>query len=605
MIRLLLFLCCTLSALTAEAQVSNAEQQELDAREFAAELERLAEICDRLGLKEQALLSRKWLPPTRDDRQLYYLPDSENWEMRSQANGESAELSSWQRHFRSARERYASHLYGNLLTQAKSDETAAYRLAWQTLAQDPNHESARQLLGELASVRDVRPRLVRGRQTLTDFGWPAGSYSQLTTPHFTLLTKADAADSLLIARQLEEFYLLWSQVFYPLWAPPGLLTDRVQGRYKPWPRHDRMRVVLLANRQEYLQVLGVGEENIGVSVGYYNPSAKTSFFYPAENLQATLFHELTHQLLLEATSIDARAEAGVDSGIWMLEGIALYIESFRQWGSYWSLGGWESPRMQTARYRAVRDGYWPLWSEFTSAGGEVWKADPAIARLYTHAAGLTHAFMNRLGDGASERFIQSLVGIYQQQNKSEKLLEFLGETEEKAKLAYQQLMVVTEVDVANLLKSAAPVQDLVLSGSQLSRNSWESLRALDELHWLDVSFSNFSDADLQAVHSLRELRRLSLEGTAVTGQQALPVAARLPHLQELDLSGCQVADRDLLVLRDNTSIKTLWLTNTAITNAALEILGSLKGLQSCDVQGSQIDDTSWRKFLQSHPQLGP
>ena len=70
----------------------------------------------------------------------------------------------------------------------------------------------------------------------------------------------------------------------------------------------------------------------------------------------------------------------------MIEGIALYAESLRKQDDYWTIGGRDAPRMQTARYRGVRDGNWPDWQAFSSGATETWKSDPAVARLYTHSS---------------------------------------------------------------------------------------------------------------------------------------------------------------------------------------------------------------------------
>ena len=157
---------------------------------------------------------------------------------------------------------------------------------------------------------DQAPQLPRAAQAGQSTAGRIGVGSpQLQSGRFSTLYPSHAGESATsqrIVRQLEQYYALWTQLFFPFWASPGTLQKRFDGKATSWPRHDRLVVVLLKDRAEYLEVLGVAEDNIGISVGYYNPGAKMSFFYLAENMNATLYHELTHQLFLEATSIDAR-----------------------------------------------------------------------------------------------------------------------------------------------------------------------------------------------------------------------------------------------------------------------------------------------------------
>ncbi len=599
-----LFASAVWFALIAMAYVQSSVGQEpkFSREQFAAELSRLAEICERLGLSERKIICENWLVPTADDREILYLPEPGGLWIQP---GPTSATKSWGRHFSSAKRAYAVKLAEQLPEIAKQDEQAAYRLLWRVLRNDPEHEIALRAAGTMAKGPIVRPRLTQGRVPVQDFGWKARTYSRVDSPHFTLLTRADAKSSRRIAQQLEQFYVLWSQVFYPLWAAPGILQSRLEGKGTPWPRHERLRVVLLKDRSEYLRILGVAEDNIGVSVGYYAPDAKTSFFYPAENLEATLFHELTHQLLMEASSIRPTELPGKSGGIWMLEGIALYMESLRERHHYWTLGGWDAARGQTARYRAVRDGYWPEWDEFTSAGLATWKTDPDITRLYTHAAGVTAAFMHHLGEDAKQDYLKQMVGIYQGQNDSDALLSHLGKDHQAAKKQYQNLQVLThgQMDVYPTAE-ATQTQDLVLTASQLTTEQWKALNRFTNLEWLDVSFSNVQTSDLKWVADAKSLKRLSVEGTAVLGE-VVEFASKVPALEELDLSGCAIGDDDLQPLRGNRSLQTLWLTQTRVTPATLALLKSMPNLATVDVSGSAISNEQWLEFVQANPRFAP
>ncbi|MFN9941437.1 MAG: hypothetical protein ACK56I_18350, partial [bacterium] len=76
-----------------------------------------------------------------------------------------------------------------------------------------------------------------------------------------------------------------------------------------------------------------------------------------------------------------------------------------------------------------------------------------------------------------------------------------------------------------------------------------------------------------------DIQRLNLENTRIS-DAALPVLARMPRLEELDLSHCQVSDQGVASLAGQRSLKILWLTgNRGVTDAALKSLASLPRLQ--------------------------
>ncbi|MEO8271178.1 MAG: hypothetical protein ABI557_15760, partial [Aureliella sp.] len=462
--------------------------QELDRAGMRAELQRLEGICRSHDLETEAQLTAAWLPALGSDQRRYYLSADPMQENGAGGQGDTLR-GNWSRHFYAARIRYAQWLYSQAAELAAAGEEAeAFSLLWQVLREDASHAEANRILGTLATAAHVKPRLRKGTLPHADFGWPAGSYSRIETPHFVLTTRGDPRESISLAQSMEAFYALWRQVFYPLWAPPGILSKRFEGRNLPWEKSHDMQVILLRDRDDYLQVLGLAEKNAAISVGYYEPRRQMSFFYVGDGWQATLFHELTHQLFAEATNIGADPDAGGLSGVWITEGIANYMESLTDRGSYWTLGGYSAPRLQTARYRAVRDGYWDDWHEFTQAGRERWKQDPQIGLLYAQATGLSHLFMDQLQQpSARQTLFQALVSVYQNSADFDPLLALLGDGNEAAKQAYQQALTLSDSQVAEVCLAGLPCPSFVLAGSELQPATWSQLSALaPDLEWLDV-----------------------------------------------------------------------------------------------------------------------
>jgi len=600
---------------SGRAQTSNpaatpGSASSLDRAAMQLEMKRLAGICDTVQLVDEAITCRDWvIVDERLDQRRLYLPVELPAE-----DASNAKQASWCRHFIAARRGHARWLYAETQRLARAgDEAEAFRTLWQAMREDPGHAEGRRVLGSLVNAVQVRPRLRPGTAAHPDFGWPARSYNRVQTPHFMLTSRADTRASIEIAQRLEAAHALWSQLFFEQWAKPGQLAAKLAGETSAWNESRKMEVILLKDREEYIETLGVREANIGVSVGYYNNRSKQSFFYPSEELQATFFHELTHQLFSESSRIDTLNDAGSQGGIWILEGIALYMESLRSHGTYWTVGGIDAPRMQTARYRAVRDGYWPAWNTFAGGTIDQWKEDPNVALYYAHSAGLTHALFDLLPaantksdtKSARDSYMAALTATYEgRPTSSLGLLRQLAEDEEAAKLKYQALMTVTDEQLTALNRSGVQVTELVLAGSEFQPETWQVLGEQRKLQWLDLSFCNCLSRDLGWLGGLKQLERLSVEGSAVDGA-VMKQVAELKALEELDLSGCAIDDRALQALRGHPKLEILWLTNTQVTDAALPILGTLPNLKACDIGGTKITPAAWDAFLREHPLTAP
>lgn len=557
----------------------------LDEAAMANELKRLDAICESLQLATEQTVMSRWLDTEASGGQLLYLPVAEVPRTFQSGNyfekGPSANAN-WLKHFATARRRHALYWVEEAKRLcAAGDEWTAYRQLWRALRENPSNEVAKRVLGSMLQALNVRGKPRNSVVPHGQFGWPAGTYTRFDTANFQIVSRTDAATTIATAQQLERFYVLWTQVFYPFWAPPGVTQARLDGRDTRWQPRREFKVVLCKDRRDYLQTLGVSETNIGVSVGYYNPELRMAFFYSDPNLNITLHHELTHQLLNEGSQLKGGNRAGVEQAFWMVEGIALYMESLVDYGDHWSIGGWLAPRLQSARYRAIHDGYWPAWDDFNAGTMEKWKADPEITRLYTHAAGLTHFFLDKHFeapefdmDESRAVFYASLASLYQAGKHDQKLQEVIGASD--AQKNYLHFLLARD---KHLLSATNQVytKELVLTRSQLSAESWQSLSRFENLNWLDLSFSNATSSDIAWIGSLAKLERLNLEGTAVDAS-TVALIARLPKLRELDLSQCNIDDEALAPLSACKTLESLWLSGTKASRDSLAWIEKLPKL---------------------------
>ncbi|MCC6508310.1 MAG: hypothetical protein IT423_04335, partial [Pirellulaceae bacterium] len=267
--------------------VKNVPLAALDPLQFKQELDRLDAICARLGLNAEQQLMQGWLPVAKTDTHRLYLPVLPD-PLVNRADRTAAQKTAhdnWLKYFAAARRRHAQYWYEQAQQSlAQGDEWAAYQSLWRAAREDSTHPDVKRVLAPLLSALTIKskPRVAKAAHEL---GWAPGTYLQLESTNFKLISRADAATTTALAQQLENFFALWTQTFYPLWAPPNVTSARLAGRNTNFSRRQQMSVVLCQDRQDYLKTLRVSETNIDVSVGYYNPDRQLAFFYPDPNLQ--------------------------------------------------------------------------------------------------------------------------------------------------------------------------------------------------------------------------------------------------------------------------------------------------------------------------------
>ncbi len=258
----------------------------------------------------------------------------------------------------------------------------------------------------------------------------------------------------------------------------------------------------------------------------------------------------------------------------------------------------------TARYRRLHDQTWLPWDEFRAAGNEYFRSGDDIKIWYSQAAGLTHLWMES-SQARRNQFIEYASSVFQGSPNT----TFLGDwnNDEKLRTAYDQFLLQSNNGVV-WKPTSVKVRDIVLSRCKVTSSTllnWpQENRKLD---WLDLSFTEVDDSlFLEPANPGSvpwDVRRLNLESTKVTGS-SIPAIARMPRLEELDVSNCNLDDNALKSLQGHRSLKTLWLTgNAEITDAAAEVLMSLPKLEHLDIVGTSLSDAAQHKLQRKLPRL--
>jgi len=451
------------------------EQAEQLKAGYAADIERLAAICEDHGLDVQARATRDALGP-RDPYKLFIpvLPSA----LRADRPDDDAPklVRQWYQRLVEVREQYADECFELAQRVVRTQPSLAYKLALDTLRANPDHEGARRVFGYQEYQRQWRTpyeiqQLRQGNVWHERFGWLPKShvarYEQgerfyrgrwisaeedarlhaeiqngwdVETAHYTVRTNHSLEAGVRLGEKLEHLYRLWEQLFVRYYASQADVQALFAGRkLRVPPPQRRHQVVFFRDRDDYNRALKPVMNNIEISIGVYVASVHRAYFFAGEEYKdRTLYHEATHQLFEESRPVVANV--GARFNFWIVEGIAMFMESLRREGDYWTLGGLDDARMHAARVRLLRDDFYVPLAEFTRYGMKRVQTDPRIATLYSQAAGLTH-YLVFANDG---RYRDALVGyltaVYTGRDNPSTLARLTGHTYDDLDRRYREFI---------------------------------------------------------------------------------------------------------------------------------------------------------------------
>jgi len=595
-------------------------RKKIDAR-FLAQLNRLADKCDELEMKEQARITRDWFVPRLPDRLTLFLIPGGAWlgDPKNPKKGNadspppplpanaSRQVQQWHRKWLEYRKDHAKLLFKLAKKEiAAHHVTTAYRLLYEVLHENPDHTEARHVLG-YRRVRGVwrQPgsiyRVQRCKTRHPKLGWPANSYWRIQTAHFEIVTNRSAQEGERLAQKLEDLHAVWRQLFVRYWTSEATQATHFQGRRSTISTRRMHKVVLFRNRDEYIAHLVKTEPQIAMSLGYYSQGLRTAFFYAGDaSVEATWFHEGTHQLFYENRY--GPKDVGRRRNFWIVEAVALVMESMqRDDRGYYTVGGVEAERLQYARNRTLSGGFYVPLQELTAMGRVTMQQDKRIHPLYSQSAGLGHFLMIYDHGRYYEPLVDYLKAVYQGRDRKNSLEQKTGTPLKKLDTQYRDFLNVTDAQLKQIPKTAHP-KKLALGHTSITDAGLLALPDLSQLDWLDLSFTQVTDAGIARLAQSKKLTDLGLESTPIT-DAALPFLSKLPNLKELDLSNTKITDTGAKHLSQLKNLKTLWLTKTSITDATLTQLQSLKHLNYLNISKTKATQEGYQKLKQALPKL--
>ncbi len=225
--------------------------------------------------------------------------------------------------------------------------------------------------------------------------------------------------------KLEHLNRLWRQLFIRFYASEADVVALFEGRLQRPPPSPRFQVVYFRDRDDYNRALEAAMPNIAISIGAYFEPLRQAYFFASEPADdRTLFHEAAHQLFHQSRPV-AR-DVGGRANFWIVEGIALFMETLRQEDGYYVLGGSQDDRIRAARHRLLVDDFYVPLAEFAGYGREKFQNDPRIATLYSQAAGLANFLVFYDGGRYRDALVAYLTAVYTGRDRPDTLAKLTG-----------------------------------------------------------------------------------------------------------------------------------------------------------------------------------
>ncbi|MHB1034139.1 MAG: DUF1570 domain-containing protein [Pirellulales bacterium] len=447
---------------------------ELEAK-YARELGTLATWCRQQGLTEPAKQVERWLRP-RDPRKLYLVIPPPAAGTTEPPAGAPAEKAPWEQRFQKLRADEATALFDLARRAIRARRVSlAFELVLEAVRENPDHEPARRLLG-YQRYRDgwytpFEVRKFRAGQVWDDkYGWlpkasveryrkgerfaggrwvsaaddarlhrDIGSGWDIETEHYVVRTNHSLEAGVELGVRLEQLYRVWQQVFVRYYATESQLAALFEGRSGDRRTARRHRVVYFRTRDEYKQALRAAQPQIDITTGMYLASQEAAFFFAGdEQDDGTLYHEATHQLFHETRPVSPRV--GLAANFWIVEGVALYMESLARQDGFYTLGGFDNPRMEAARYRLLEDHFYVPLAQLATYGMEKLQSDERIATLYSQSAGLTHFLMHYDQGRYRDALVAYLAIVYAGRDTPRTLAELTGVPFDQLDRQYREFM---------------------------------------------------------------------------------------------------------------------------------------------------------------------
>lgn len=473
------FVCAAVVAWAASAYAAGDDIPEAAAKlrtQYAADLEQLAKWCESNGLKEEARKTRRVLSPS-DPYKLYVpiLPDAVGpAKLSADAPPKVVE---WNERLDKLRQDNAMSFY-ELARRAVRNGYAglAFQLVLDAVQANPDCEPARRVLGyqkfhdqwctfyEAKKLRagfvwnqkfgwllKGHERRYEAGQRFSDGHWISAEEDarrhsdirtgwNIETEHYAIRTNASIEQAVALGVKLERLNRLWQRIFIRYYASESDVVALFDGRLKTaMGSPSRHSVFYYRDRNDYNRSLRPVMPNIEISIGFYRDMPGRAYFFVGKECDdRTMYHEATHQLFHESKLV--ASNVGGRGNFWIVEGIAMFMESLRQEDGYYVLGGFDDERLHAASYRRLHDDFYVPLAEFVDFDMEKLQKDPRISKLYSQAAGLTHFLIFNDGGRYRDALVAYLLIVYAGRDNHDTLAKLTGKSYGELDKQYREFL---------------------------------------------------------------------------------------------------------------------------------------------------------------------
>ncbi len=266
----------------------------------------------------------------------------------------------------------------------------------------------------------------------------------ISTEHYDVHTNHSWEEGVQTARQLEHLNRAWRMLFFNMLYTENKLASLILNPPGTAVKHPRHRVFLYRDKADYDANLKALEDRIERSNGYYSPITTTAYFFPAsedmeafvaESTRHALFHEATHQLFQEAKS--GRNQDPAQTNYWLVEGMAMFMETFRMDKKHYKLGDLYHSRLVAANLYFVRDKFFMPTATLTRFGAEDF---PKNLYCYAQSAALTHYLMFAHAGRDRAALLELLRTTYSGAARANTLEKLLGRPFEEIDREYREFL---------------------------------------------------------------------------------------------------------------------------------------------------------------------
>jgi hypothetical protein len=444
---------------------------------YAAEVGKLAAWCQEKDLAGEARKTLELIEP--QDPYTVRLPmlPREVGSLRA-AMRDVVGSSDWQRRWLKLREDQAASLFALAQRAVRRAQPAlAYRLVLDAIAANPDQEGARRVLGyvkhqnrwctpyEVAMLRgglvwhprfgwlerNHVARYERGERlfssTWIDAAGDAALHAEITsgwdvvTEHYRIRSNHSIEAAVALGAKLEDLNRIWRQIFLGYYSSEADIEALFSGRPTRNTAAPRMEIVYFRDKQQYHRALKPIMPEIGVSMGLYVAENRTAYFYAdGEDSERTTYHEATHQLFHQSRQVGE--DVGRKANCWLIEGIALYMETLRHDGDDFLLGGLDDVRMTAARYHLEKKDFYVPFDKLVRLSLQDMQTHPEIAKLYSQIAAMT-SFLVHYEDGRyRDALVHCLSAVYGGDQDPELLARATGASYAELDRQYRAYMAI-------------------------------------------------------------------------------------------------------------------------------------------------------------------